>query len=68
MFQGGSRIKHFSIAVEDELEVVIDFRDAEEETAMFGVQKVNDHGIEGDTDDINIFKFWGCPANGIKGV
>jgi hypothetical protein len=68
MKKRGRRIKHLSITVEDDLEVGVNFRDAEEESTVLSVQEVNYDCIEGNSDDVRIFKFGRSLADGRKGV
>lgn len=65
MFERKWRFQHFGIAVEDELEMLIDLRNAEEESPIFSVKEVYHYGIERDTNNIDVFKFWRSLTDGV---
>lgn len=49
MLERSRGLKHLGIAIEDELQIVIDFGNAEEEPSMLSIEQVEDHTVVGDS-------------------
>jgi hypothetical protein len=64
VFQGDLGVQHFSIGIEDALEVIVNFRNAEEKFSMFTIQKINKDGKEGDSDDFCVLEPGRSEADG----